>query len=492
MKTMPRRSPLLAACLSLALLAGAAACEDPSGSKAGPPANLDVVSGNNQAGPAGAELPDPLVVKVTDERGRPVKGQLVNFRVTAGGGTVFASAGITNADGIAQERWTLGTQAGSTQTVEARAIDSDTGEPLVFATFTATATAAAPATVTAAPAAGDTMRAGVAGSPANDSLRVLVKDQYGNPVPGVTVQWTAATGGGTVTGQPSAVTGADGIGRAVWVLGSTNGVTQNAEAFVTGAGTVRYVARVATTMTKHAGDGQTAAVGTPVTVSVRLTNSAGQGVGGIPVTWQVLTGGGSVAPAASAGADGVASVQWTLGATPGTQVLSATAGTLNLGFTATAQPSATHTLVGQVPGTVVDVDDTRILWLDGTALRVRSRSGGGDVTVFADSAHHGRLYAGGVVGIRGTTLWQYQAGGLISLGFINNGTAITHDEMYAVKGGWVAWMTQGFGPVLRRSLATGAVDTVAAAYQFSRRGSVDVGENGKVAFDYSTGGNGGG
>ncbi|HEU0013223.1 MAG TPA: Ig-like domain-containing protein [Longimicrobium sp.] len=485
-------------CVALAA-ALAAACEDPSGSRAGPPASLDVVSGNGQTGPAGAELPVPLGVRVTDERGRPVKGQLVNFRVTAGGGTVFASAAITNADGIAHERWTLGTQAGSTQTVEARAIDTDTGQPLVFGTFTATATAAAPASLSPAPAAGDTMRAGVAGAQANDSLRVLVRDPYGNPVPGVAVQWTATAGGGTVAAQPSAQTGADGIARAVWTLGAGTALTQKAEASVAAAGTVRFVARVATTMTRVSGDAQSVAVGTPVTVSVRLTDAAGQGVGGVPVTWQVTAGGGSVAPASSGGADGVASVQWTVGPTPGMQMLTATAGSLSALFTANAQPSATRTLVGQVPGTVIDVDGTRILWLDGPSearsLKVRSRSGGADVTVLADSAVGGWLYPGGVLAYRGQssgTLYEFESGVLTPVGTTSNGHPTTVEETVSVEGSWAAWFRTPTGPVLRRNLATGVTDTVAAATAFSRRGSLDVAADGSVAYNYHNGGNGGG
>ena len=69
------------------------------------------VSGDAQSGTVREELASPLVVKVVDENGRPLQGQAVNFRVTAGGGSVFASASVTNADGIAQERWTLGTVA---------------------------------------------------------------------------------------------------------------------------------------------------------------------------------------------------------------------------------------------------------------------------------------------------------------------------------------------------------------------------------------------
>jgi len=92
------------------------------------PLTLSVVSGDNQSGPPGTELPNPLVALVDDSRGHAVRGQIVNFVVVSGGGSVFAGAAITGADGIVQERWTLG--ASGPQRVEARAIDGATGAKL--------------------------------------------------------------------------------------------------------------------------------------------------------------------------------------------------------------------------------------------------------------------------------------------------------------------------------------------------------------------------
>jgi hypothetical protein len=137
--------------LSRVLFAGAVvalpACKDSTGSKVGPAARLEIIAGNAQSAPVLTELPQPVVVKVTDANGHVVNGQVVNFVVTAGGGHVFAGTAITNNDGLAQERWTLGGVAGAPQTLEARAVDSATGAALVFATFSATATALPPALV---------------------------------------------------------------------------------------------------------------------------------------------------------------------------------------------------------------------------------------------------------------------------------------------------------------------------------------------------------
>ncbi|MEX1255985.1 MAG: hypothetical protein WEG36_00050 [Gemmatimonadota bacterium] len=97
---------------------------------------FSVVSGNEQVGAPGVELADPLVVRAEDSRGRPLRGQIINFRVVSGGGTVFAGAAITDQQGTARERWTLGSEG--VQRVEARAVDPATGAPLIFGVFTAT------------------------------------------------------------------------------------------------------------------------------------------------------------------------------------------------------------------------------------------------------------------------------------------------------------------------------------------------------------------
>jgi hypothetical protein len=65
----------------------------------------------------------------------PAAGVLVNFKVVTGGGEVYAGAALTNSLGQAREIWTLGTAAGD-QVLEARAVDPNTGAPVVYATAT--------------------------------------------------------------------------------------------------------------------------------------------------------------------------------------------------------------------------------------------------------------------------------------------------------------------------------------------------------------------
>lgn len=102
------------------------------------PASIDLVSGNNQVDTVGQELPNPVVIQLLDSLDQPVSQQIVNFVVVDGGGSVFAGAALTNSDGMAQERWTLGTVA-EQNVLEVRAVDATTGEALVFGRFDATA-----------------------------------------------------------------------------------------------------------------------------------------------------------------------------------------------------------------------------------------------------------------------------------------------------------------------------------------------------------------
>ena len=131
---MSRLSKWSVSCLLLALLIG---CGDqPVDVVDIGQINFTVVSGVDQGGLAYTELPEPLVVRAELD-GQPYKGQVINFSVTEGGGSVFADAALTDDEGLAQNYWTLG--GPGPQEVQVRAVDSKTGEKLVFATFVAMA-----------------------------------------------------------------------------------------------------------------------------------------------------------------------------------------------------------------------------------------------------------------------------------------------------------------------------------------------------------------
>jgi len=173
---------------------------------------LAPVAGNNQvaaAGTAPAVLPRVLA---TDASGNPVPGASVTFEVTAGGGALAGAVQLTGADGTATPAtWTLGPVVGP-NTVTARLTDG-TG-PLL--TFSATGTVGPPAQLEVVE--GDGQSATI-GTPVAVAPGVRVTDAFANPVPGVTVTFAVASGGGAVTGA-SPVSNAAGIARVQgWTLG---------------------------------------------------------------------------------------------------------------------------------------------------------------------------------------------------------------------------------------------------------------------------------
>jgi hypothetical protein len=96
----------------------------------GPPASIELVSGDGQTGEAFAPLSQPLVVRVQDRFGNPVAGVAVGWAVTAGRGDVSAATVATDDAGLAQVTWTLGFFLG-TQRVQAT-VAGVAGSPVTF------------------------------------------------------------------------------------------------------------------------------------------------------------------------------------------------------------------------------------------------------------------------------------------------------------------------------------------------------------------------
>jgi len=217
---MHRLSFSMASALSLAALCLAIGCgpEATTPSDVGP-ISLLVVSGNAQSGVVGTELPQPLVIKATKSNGAAIVDLTVNFRVTSGGGSMYAGVASTDSKGIAQDYWTLGTSTAQVQRVEIRAVLS-TGQKQVFGVFTATALPGPATQITLN--AGDNQTATV-GMAVATPPSVLVLDQFNNPVSGVAGTFAVATGGGSLT-DGSQTTNAAGIAMVgSWTLGPTAG-----------------------------------------------------------------------------------------------------------------------------------------------------------------------------------------------------------------------------------------------------------------------------
>src|SRR5205823_713547 len=193
---------------------------------AGPAATMAKSSGDNLTGQVATRLQTPHVVLVSDANGNPVAGVPVAWAAASGGGgSVDPATSTTDANGHAQTFRTLGILIGTqTTTATATVAGKDT-----TVTFSVNATAAGASQMT--PAGGDG-QTGTVGTTLPTQLSVRVADQFNNPVAGVTVTWTPATGSGSVNPTTSTSNGS-GIAATTWTLGTAAG-TQTVQA--TGAG----------------------------------------------------------------------------------------------------------------------------------------------------------------------------------------------------------------------------------------------------------------
>ncbi len=99
------------------------------------PAALELVSGNNQTGNQGQQLPEAIKVKVTDSQNNPLPNVSVHFDVSPNSGFVDNTTVLTNANGFAETYWTL-VDNDDTQTVEVSVVKADgtniDGSPKTF------------------------------------------------------------------------------------------------------------------------------------------------------------------------------------------------------------------------------------------------------------------------------------------------------------------------------------------------------------------------
>ncbi|MEO8449254.1 MAG: Ig-like domain-containing protein [Gemmatimonadota bacterium] len=172
---------------------------------------VQVISGSGQTGLIGTELPAPLVVKVLDQFDAPMAGIGTFFNGNIGG---TASTPLpTDANGVTQVTFTLGTKAGlDTITVTAGGV-TNTGK------IAATVLPGPAATIKKL--AGDGQLA-PPGTVLSFPFVISVKDSYGNNIQGVVVTWTSDASG--VLNPTSTPTDTTGQAQTTYTLSSSAGV----------------------------------------------------------------------------------------------------------------------------------------------------------------------------------------------------------------------------------------------------------------------------
>jgi len=288
---------------------------------------VEKVSGDNQSGWVGSKAASPLTVRVRDQDEEPMAGAPVEFTVIAGGGTVQPASAVTNAGGLASTELTLGATPGLNQVKAAiGSMSVDFGLE----------GRAMPMATTIEKVSGDN-RWALAGSRLASPLTVRVKDQYGQVMAGVPVEFTVIAGGGTVE-PASAVTNAGGLASTELTLGATPGLNQvkaTVGSMSVDFGLEGRALPMATTIEKVSGDNRWALAGSRLAspLTVRVKDQYGQVMVSVQVEFTVTTGGGTVQPASAVtNASGLAATELTLGATPGLNQVKAVVGGLSASF----------------------------------------------------------------------------------------------------------------------------------------------------------------
>jgi adhesin/invasin len=348
-------------CLAAALTVVIAVygCGDDLGTCSGPfcvspgapeAAKLKMGSGDGQQGVPERQLPDPIDVIVTDSAGRPVGDVTVSFSVAQGGGTLSSPSIKSDGLGHARVTWVLGPDPGD-QFVQVAANspggDQLDGSPL---TVSAHAVRPPPARLILSTGPSETAQNGI---PFAQQPVVQVMDAGAQPLPGVQVVASIASGQGTLNGTATVVS--DGSGIVTYtdlaIAGAAGPRTlrfstvEPALEVVSGiiqvnAGTVASLAGVPPLTYEEV-------VGSPVSPapSVVVKDAAGNPVAGVPVDFTPDQGALVSPTTVNTDEDGIAQVaSWTLGPTANVQYsLSASiagSGLAPVVFSATAKSGA--------------------------------------------------------------------------------------------------------------------------------------------------------
>ena len=273
-------------------------------------------------------LPQQPSVQVQDALGNPVAGVKSVSVALAGGGALGGTTPVnTDANGLATFSGLV-----ITGTVGARTLQ--------FASTGLTGVTSGSINLTAGTATQIALSAGngqsaTAGSAVPIAPAVLVRDVSNNPVAGVAVTFGVTGGGGAVAPTTPVATNASGIATLTsWTLGTVAGAnTMSATATgLTGspiAFTATGVVGAAANLAANSLTSQSDTVALPVAAppSVKVTDTNGNPVSGVAVTFAVTAGGGSIVPttAVSTNSSGIAGLtSWTLGSAAGTNTVTAT------------------------------------------------------------------------------------------------------------------------------------------------------------------------
>jgi hypothetical protein len=283
---------------------------------------MEAGSGNNQHGAPGRELSAQIEVKVTDDAGRPVPGVTVRFSVATGGGRLSSDSAQSDTMGVAGVRWVLGEQLGA-QNLSAEAVNNNNA-PLEHSPLQLSATAE-PATAAKLVLHAGLSETALNGVPLEGQPVLDVLDADDQPISGVEVAVSVASGGASVSGSSTATSDDNGVASFsnLALTGAQGPQTLHftAQGAATESAPIQLLAGIPASMTGVDPLTYEGTVNSPVSPgpSVMVKDAAGNGVPGVEVTFTPNRN-SSVSPeTAITNEQGLAQVSWTLGTTANVQ-----------------------------------------------------------------------------------------------------------------------------------------------------------------------------
>lgn len=333
-----------------------ASCDngDPTGPRI---VTLRLVSGNEQSAPVGTALGSPLIVRAVDQNGTVVPGVPIVWAVTVGDGSILAASTSTDEAGIGQAIFRVGTNVGP-QRVTAQL----GSQPVVEFRLDAVA---APASLLAV-VSGNNQR-GVVATALSAPLKVVVTDAVGNSKSGIPINFSIASGGGTLS---ATVVISDSLGEALssWSLGTIVG-TQSVVVTSPGLPAATFTAvadpGAPASLVILGGNNQSASPGVtlPTALQVRVVDQFGNGVPSVVISFTPAPGDGVTSPAsATTSAQGIATTSWTLGPAGGSKKTTASGGGFSVEFNAGSTIQYAVVSAGGRHACAVSTDNVLYCW----------------------------------------------------------------------------------------------------------------------------------
>ena len=281
----------------------------------GAAAALYYVGGGAQTAVAGAPFQAPLSVRVTDAGGVGVSGATVSWQVIHSNGLVGTATSVSGSSGVA----TMTANAPARQGLALYRASLPNGANITFAGFGTTGPASQVAVHNGANQSIHFM---------SEELEVQVTDSYGNPVPGVMVQWTEAEGSGGTLVPSSSLSDSLGVARTSFLTPSNPSTSSRVRGTIGGGSFAEMLLLSDFYMVAFRGrTGPTAPVrvgSTPIAFTTQIADPSEAGLSNVATSWTVVRGGGVFSlPNTVTNTAGIASGQYAPGPLAGHHLIQA-------------------------------------------------------------------------------------------------------------------------------------------------------------------------